>query len=83
MTDAPGSTPYTPIACAHYTEYEVAIMHRQKMHLRWHETNVVYDQIVLPLDLRTEQHAEFLICRDEAGTLHTIRLDHIHKREPA
>jgi Rho-binding antiterminator len=87
MTDidrnAPHAAPYQPIACARYSEYEVAILHRQKLRLRWLEGNVVYEQAVLPLDLKTEHHEEFLICRDEAGVLRTIRLDRIHKMDPA
>jgi len=89
MTDAddtpagPAAPPYEPIACSRYSEYEVAILHRSKLRLRWAQQNVVYEQIVLPLDLKTERHEEFLICRDEQGVLHTIRLDLIHKTEPA
>ena len=87
MTDIdprpPHAAPYEPIACARYSEYEVAILHRQKLRLRWLEDNVIYEQPVLPLDLKTECHEEFLICRDAAGTVRTIRLDRIHKMDPA
>jgi Rho-binding antiterminator len=87
MTDIdphlPHAAPYEPIACARYSEYEVAILHRQKLRLRWLEGNVVYEQPVLPLDLKTECHEEFLICRDAVGAVHTIRLDQIHKMGPA
>ena len=67
MTEPLNQDPYSPIACARYSEYEIAILHRQKLHLRWHEGNVHYDQVVLPLDLKTINHEEFLICRDSAG----------------
>lgn len=85
MTDPKTTAPpaYTPIACERYSEYEVAILHRQKLHLRWHQDNVVHDKTVLPLDLYTAQHEEFLLCRDDAGMQHTIRLDRIDKMEPA
>ncbi len=83
MTDPLNHDPYAPIACAHYSEYEVAILHRQKLHLRWQENNVHYDQVVLPLDLKTSNHEEFLICRGRTGETLTIRLDHISKMEPA
>ena len=83
MTEAIDLKPYAPIACARYSEYEVAILHRQKLRLRWCEDNVIHEQIVLPLDLKTERHEEFLICRDHRGTSHTIRLDRIRKVEPA
>ncbi len=81
MTDANDLIPYAPIACTRYSEYEVAILHRQKLRLRWSENNVIYVQTVLPLDLKTERHEEFLICRDDNDIQHTIRLDHIHKME--
>lgn len=83
MIEANDLHPYAPIACARYSEYEVAILHRQKLRLRWSENNVVYEQVVLPLDLKTEHHEEFLICRDDMGAPHTIRLDRIRRMEPA
>jgi transcriptional antiterminator Rof (Rho-off) len=83
MTEPKDQKPYAPIACSRYSEYEVAIMHRQKLLLRWHEGNVVYEQIVLPVDLKTERHEEFLILHDDSGALRTIRLDHIRKMETA
>ena len=39
MTEPMNQDPYSPIACARYSEYEIAILHRQKLHLRWHEGN--------------------------------------------
>lgn len=81
MTEPQKPNPYAPINCDRYSEYEVAIMHRQKLHLRWHEANVHYDQVVLPMDLRTLNHEEFLICRTAAGEMLTIRLDRIQKME--
>jgi Rho-binding antiterminator len=83
MTESDKREPYAPINCDNYSEYELAIMHRQKLRLRWLEDNVVYEKTVLPLDLNTAQHEEFLICRDDGGTTHRIRLDHIHKMEAA
>jgi Rho-binding antiterminator len=83
MTEPLNQDPYSPIACARYSEYEVAILHRQKLHLRWHEGNVHYDQVVLPLDLRTVNHEEFLVCRDSTGATLNIRLDRIQRMEPA
>ncbi len=83
MTEPRNQDPYAPIACARYSEYEVAILHRQKLHLRWHVDNVHYDRVVLPLDLKTVNHEEFLICRGGTGETLTIRLDHIQRMEPA
>lgn len=83
MTEPLNQDPYSPIACARYSEYEVAILHRQKLHLRWHDANVHYDRVVLPLDLKTVNHEEFLVCHTAAGETLTIRLDHIQRMEPA
>ncbi|HYA38637.1 MAG TPA: Rho-binding antiterminator [Candidatus Methylomirabilis sp.] len=82
MTDTQDRKPYAPIACARYSEYEVAILHRQKLHLRWREDNVFHDQVVQPLDLKTQNHEEFLICRTASGETVTIRLDRIQRMEP-
>ena len=83
MTEPQNPDPYAPIACARYSEYEVAILHRQKLRLRWHEDNVHYDREVLPLDLKTVNHEEFLIFRADSGEILTIRLDRIHRMELA
>ena len=83
MTEPGNQDPYAPIACARYSEYEVAILHRQKLHLRWHDANVHYDQVVLPLDLKTINHEEFLICRGDGDETLSIRLDRIQRMEPA
>jgi Rho-binding antiterminator len=83
MTEPLNQNPYAPIACARYSEYEEAIMHRQKLHLRWHEDNVHYDQVVLPLDLKTVNHEEFLIFRADSDKILTIRLDRIRRMELA
>lgn len=79
MTEPDLSKPYVPIGCDRYSEYELAIMHRQKLRLRWRDDNVIYEQDVLPTNLKTADHEEFLICRGDDGTVHTVRLDRIQK----
>jgi Rho-binding antiterminator len=76
MSDAPD---YRPIACDLYSEYEFAILHRRRLRLTWAADNVIYTQVVRPLDLRTENKQEFLLCRTEAGEPLRIRLDRIRK----
>ena len=83
MTEPQNPDPYAPIGCGRYSEYEVAILHRQKLHLRWREDNVLHDQVVLPLDLKTINHEEFLICRGTQGPDLSIRLDRIQRMELA
>ena len=72
---------YQPISCAAYDQYEIAIMHKQKMRLAWHEDNVLFDQIVTPLNLRTSQGKEFLILRTTDGETRELRLDQIRRAE--
>jgi Rho-binding antiterminator len=82
MTESSESdSPYRPIACDLYSEFEVAILHRQQLRLRWVEGNVIHDQIVTPVDLQTRQHAEFLVCRVGDAAPFAIRLDHIRHWE--
>lgn len=78
MTE-PSMTDYVPIACSLHSEYELAILHRQPLHLVWSENNVIHDEVVLPLDLKTERHEEFLVCHSKDGSMREIRLDHIRR----
>ncbi len=75
--------PYIPIGCAAYSEFELAILHKQRLHLTWSERNVLYDRVVIPDDLRTANHEEFLICRSQIGETFTIRLDRIYRVGPS
>ena len=72
---------YQPISCALYSEYELAIMHRQKIKLVWHENTLTRIATVRPLDLRTKNHQEFLIAEDHQGQALRIRLDFIHSQD--
>lgn len=72
---------YQPISCASYDQYEIAIMHRRRMRLVWHEDNVIYDRVVTPLNLRTADHQEFLILRLDNGETREVRLDHIRRTD--
>jgi len=72
-------TDYRPISCGQYSLYELAIMHRQRLRVTWVEDNVIYDQLILPTDLQTRNHEEFLVCEDQAGGVHRVRLDRIRR----
>lgn len=74
-------TDYKPISCASYDEFEIAIMHRRPMHLTWQDGNVIYDQVVTPLNLRTACGEEFLILRRADGTTAEVRLDLIRRAQ--
>ena len=81
--DDKGGDEYQPIACGLYSEYEVAIMHRETLRLRWRDSEGM-DHIdrVVPTDLQTRNHCEYLIATDCADGSHLeIRLDRIISKE--
>jgi Rho-binding antiterminator len=80
-TREPSQQHYRPIPCATYSDYEVAILHRRKLQLRWVEANVIHEETVTPIDLHTREHQEFLVCRTGSGAEICIRLDHIRHAE--
>ncbi len=70
--------PYQPVSCALHSEYELAIMRRTPIDLRWvDQHNQHQNQRLLPIDLTTRQGEEFLIVRTQSGQEITIRLDKI------
>ncbi len=72
-------TDYRPIPCADYSAYELAILHGETLRLIWREANVIYDQEVVPLDLQTRRHEEFLIFRPMDNQVRRVRLDRIRQ----
>lgn len=72
---------YQPISCALYSEYELAIMHRQLVRLVWQEAGQTRIATVKPLDLKTRNHQEFLVAEDQQGQTLSIRLDYICSQE--
>lgn len=74
---------YQPISCALYSEYELAIMHREWWRLRWRDRDGIdHVATVRPTDLRTEaDKSEVLVGRDLNDTPLTIRLDQIIDRQ--
>ncbi len=81
MNNSRIETDYQPVSCARYDEYEIAILHGRKMHLTWRDGNVIYDQTVTPLNLRTAHGQEFLIVRVHDGATRELRLDRIRRAE--
>lgn len=77
-----GESEYTPIACATYSEYEVAILHHERLRLHWRdESGLDHLEVIEPVDLQTRDHAEFMQVRRNSGEVFGIRLDHIHRAE--
>jgi Rho-binding antiterminator len=71
-------TDYAPIDCGLYSEYELAIMHHDRLRLSWRNPGGnVHIGTVIPTDLRTRNGAEFMIVTGQDGETFTIRLDRI------
>jgi Rho-binding antiterminator len=69
---------YTPISCDRYSEYEVAILHREALQLQWRdEEGMHHTDRVTPRDLQTRNHCEYLIAEGRDGSAVEIRLDKI------
>ena len=81
--DDKGGEGYTPIPCGLYSEYEVAIMHRETLRLRWRDgAGMDHIDRVVPTDLQTHHHCEYLIATDCAdGSRLELRLDRIISKE--
>lgn len=68
---------YTPISCALHSEYELAIMHKKRLRLRWQDGDQMHNLDITPVDLTTRDNAEFLLGKNESGQPVEIRLDKI------
>jgi Rho-binding antiterminator len=75
---------YTPIDCGRYSQYEVAILQRTPLQLQWRdEAGREQCGRVVPRDLQTRDHCEYLIVESGAGAMLALRLDRIldHEQE--
>ncbi|MHB1528315.1 MAG: transcriptional antiterminator, Rof [Acidiferrobacteraceae bacterium] len=68
---------YRSIPCAEYDRLELAILHRERLRLRWSEGGVEHLERGQPLDLVTEKGAEFLVFRGLKGATLRVRLDRL------
>lgn len=69
-------TDYQPIPCALYSQYEIAILHRTPLRVRWRDADgVTYLETLTPEDLVTRDGEEFLIGHNTAGEPRRLRLD--------
>lgn len=74
---------YKSIDCGLYSEYELAIMHRQKLRIIWQgEGNTLHCEILTPVDLLTKAGEEFMVVENAIGDQHQIRLDLILRAIP-
>lgn len=75
---------YQPIDCALYERYEIAILHRHPLRVRWRDAGgLVHLETLEPKDLETRDGEEFLLARSPDGTPRRLRLDAILNAEPA
>lgn len=78
LTMADDYNAYTPIKCGLHSEYELAIMHKQKCILKWNNANNIQQtETILPLDIFTKNKQEFLKFITTDNTTLEIRLDKI------
>lgn len=71
-------TDYTPVDCGLHSEYELAIMHRQTLRLTWRDTDGEQQtKTVIPADLHTRGHEEFLMVMGNDSIEQVVRLDRI------
>ncbi len=76
---------YRPISCERHSEYELAILRRTRLALRWRDGDgTAHEAHVLPVDTEaTAGKEEFLIVQRDDGRRERIRLDRILAAEPA
>lgn len=75
-------TDYSPIDCGLHSEYELAIMHRRRLKLRWRDdSGVTHTETLLPVDLQTRNGEEFLIAENRDGERVQLRLDRVERAE--
>lgn len=69
---------YQPISCELHSQYELAIMRKDKLQLSWlSASQIVSKTNITPLDVLTKNKAEYLIAVNSDNKNLCIRLDHI------
>jgi len=75
-------TDYTPIDCDLYSRFELAILQRRTVRISWRDGSQAHVETLVPVDLATRRHEEFLLAEAQDGRRLEIRLDHILKMDP-
>jgi len=74
---------YQPIPCALHDEYEIAIMHKKHLRIKWSDDGgEQHSGDVLPKDILVKDKQEFLVADVVGGESICIRLDNITILEP-
>ena len=70
--------PYEPIACSLHDEYEIAIMQKKTLHIKWLDENgQQHSEKVLAKDVLVKNREEFLVASTLDNAELCIRLDKI------
>ena len=73
--------PYQPIPCALHDEYEIAIMHKKHLRIKWSDdSGEQHTENILPKDILVKDKQEFLIA-EVGGEAVCVRLDKITSLE--
>ncbi len=70
-------TVYQPIACILHERLEFSVLRKMHLELQYVDQTGNCQERVLPLDVVTREHAEWLIFKKENGEVAEIRLDFI------
>ncbi len=69
---------YKPVSCDLHSQYELAIMHKNKLQLSWLSNGeTISESNISPLDIQAKNKAEYLIAVTTTNKNLRIRLDHI------
>lgn len=69
---------YKPVSCAMHSEYELAIMHKQRLVITWkNDLGETRTEEVMPTDIIIRNSAEYLLVLDQYSNNKEIRLDKI------
>ncbi len=69
---------YKPIACSLHDEYEIAIMHKKHLNIKWSgDSDEQHTAKVLPKDILVKDKKEFLLANTQDNKELCIRLDKI------
>ncbi len=70
---------YIPIDCSLHDTYEIAIMHKQQLNLKWKdEAGNRFEEVVLPVDIEVKNGEEHLLVKSgHSSAIQRIRLDRI------
>jgi transcriptional antiterminator Rof (Rho-off) len=70
--------PYKPIACSLHDVYEIAIMQKKHLNIKWTDDSDEQHTVkVLPKDILVKNKEEFLVANTQGNKELCIRLDRI------